>query len=383
MAVTGALVFSNYQTSTAQKEEQQETAVETLEAKLSPTERAWKKRISAAFNKVDCPKIERKWNDTHYQGKLIDTHIHIAPLPDGSPFENFTLNEDDRPSMGVNVSITDYVCMMDTEGTSRVFGFFAVWDPITEQSVELVKRTMAKYPDRFVPFIMPPDHDDSPKGYPTVDAKTLEKMLKIEPSLFKGYGEIGLYERKGGAKALPPDSKRLTEIYPVVQKNKLLVYVHLGEGQKESFEKALKDNPDINFIWHGDQLITQRKDGSQDLSKIDAILSKYPNAYYGVDELYGDTFLLRPEVSKEEFIAHFKDYKPLLKKDVADWKAFIEKHQDQVLWGTDRGWSAPWSLDQEVAITLNDYSRTFIKKLDPKVQEKFAYKNALKLIGEK
>lgn len=379
VTIAAAFAFFHYQPSTAEENQEVQTAsFGTNKAE----EKAWQKRLAAAFTKVDCPKIKRKWNNSHYQGPLIDTHIHIAHLPDGSPLENLDLGEEDQPNMGINVTMTDYICMMDTEGTSKVFGFFSVWDPVTEQSIELVKQTMEKYPARFVPFIMPPNHDDSPTGYPTVDAKTLEKMLKIEPGLFKGYGEIGLYERKGGgAKALPPDSKRLTEIYPVVRENKLLVYVHLGEGQKESFEKALKANPDINFIWHGDQLIPYGKNGEQDLQYIEDILNKHPNAYYGVDELYGDTFLIRPEVSKKEFIAHFKDYKPLLKKDLATWKGFIERHPDQVLWGTDRGWSLPWSLDPEVAITLNDYSRTFIKKLDPKVQEKFAYQNAEKLIG--
>ncbi|MBI4232099.1 amidohydrolase family protein, partial [Candidatus Peregrinibacteria bacterium] len=183
-----------------------------------------------------------------------------------------------------------------------------------------------------------------------------------------------------GAPALPPDSERLLAIYPVIKKHNLLVYVHLGEGQKESFENALELFPAINFIWHGDQLIHNDENGEQVLDNIEEILSAHKNAYYGVDELYGDTWLLRPEVSKDEFLAHFNNYETLLKKDLKTWKGFIERHPDQVLWGTDRGWSTVWSLDQDVAITLNNYSRAFIGKLDPSVQEKFAYKNAEKLI---
>src|SRR3989338_7570273 len=102
---------------------------------------------------------------------------------------------------------------------------------------------------------MAPDRDGDPYGFVTVDAQELTEMLNVYPGLFKGYGETGLYGHPGGAPPLPPDSQRLVEIYPVVRDNNLMVYFHLGEGQKESWEKALAANRDITFIWHGDQLI--------------------------------------------------------------------------------------------------------------------------------
>ncbi len=64
------------------------------------------------------------------------------------------------------------------------------------------------------------------------------------------------------------------------------------------------------------------------------------------------------------------------------WKGFIERHPEQVLWGSDRGVSAPWDKDQDIALALNNYTRAFISRLDPAVQEKFAYKNAEKLISK-
>ncbi len=332
-------------------------------------------RIDAVFESVDCPTLPtRQLDDSYYKGPMIDTHIHIAPIP------NEIGDISESPLMGVNIKMADYVCMMDYENTSKVFAFFPVWEPITLELLEVVNKTMNKYPDRFVPFIMPPDQDDKPDGYPTVSAEELEEMLDVYPDLFKGYGEIGLYARQDGAPELPPDSERLTEIYPVVREHNLIVYFHLGEGQKEAFESVLEANLDINFIWHGDQLITYEEDGSQNLENIDDILNNHPNAYYGVDELYGDVWLLRPEVTKEEFLAHFEDYEPLLEKDLETWKGFIERHPVQVLWGTDRGWSASWALDPDVALTLNNYVRAFIDRLDSFVQERFAYQNAELLI---
>ncbi|MDO8601659.1 MAG: hypothetical protein Q7R62_00800 [bacterium] len=334
-----------------------------------------------AFAPVDCPPLKPALDATAYQGKLYDTHIHIAPIPDGPVDAD---DEQSQPGLGVNVSMADYACMLDVEGTSKVFAFFPVWEPMIPEFIAVVDKTMQKYPGRFVPFIMPPDHDDRSDGFPTVTADVLKEMLAIQPGLFQGYGEIGLYARgdhggPNGAPELPPDSKRLAAIYPVVRDNTLIVYVHLGEGQQKSFEAALSVNPDINFIWHGDQLIPY-ENGVQNLKHIEEILSDHSNAFYGVDELYGDVWMLRPEVTKEEFIAHLQNKETLLKKDLATWKGFIERHPDQVLWGTDRGWSAPWSLSPDVAVALNAYSRAFIGRLDPAVQERFAWQNAEQLL---
>jgi len=157
------------------------------------------------------------------------------------------------------------------------------------------------------------------------------------------------------------------------------VYFHLGESQKEEFEEILEANPDINFVWHGDQLISY-EDGKQNLENLDEILTNHPNAYYGIDELYGDVWIIKPEFSKEDFKEHFQNYEALLKKDLATWKDFIETHPDQVLWGTDRSDQVAWSHDPDIGLTLTKYARAFIARLSPEVQEKFAYKNAEELI---
>ena len=319
-----------------------------------------------------------------YQGPLIDAHMHVPPIPDG-PLREYD-GQAERLIMGANVTMADYVCLMESENIKKAFAFFPVWEPIIDESLLLVEETMNRYGERFVPFIMPPDRDDRADGFPTVTAGELERMLEKYPGLFEGYGEIGLYERGDhggpkGALALPPDSSRLEAIYPVVRKHHLVVYFHLGRGQQEGFEKILSGNPDINFIWHGDQLIPYEEGGRQNLEHIDEILSRHSNAYYEVDELYGDVWLLRPETSKEEFLAHFRDYESLLTKDLETWKGFIERHPDQVLWGTDRGAGTPWSLDMEVGEALSRYARAFIGRLDPSVQEKYAYKNAERLLS--
>ncbi len=359
---------------TREKSIPREVATTPVELVGSPGKTFWKSQVDAAFEPVDCPTPpERNFSATVYSGPLFDAHIHFRSIPDGGSGSELS-----GENLGTGYQIGQWVCMLEYEGTSKALTFFPVWDPIARESLDVVKRTIDQYPDRFIPFIMPPDDDGSPEGFPTVDAEKLKEMLNVYPGLFQGYGELGLYERPGGAPAHPPDSPRLQDIYPIIRQNKLVVYLHPGENQSEAFERVLTANPDITFIFHGDQWIDCAScDGTAAI--VARILENHPNAYYGVDELYGDEFLMRPEVSKKEFIAHFSDYAPLLEKDLANWKAFIERHPDQVLWDTDRGVGAPWSLDLDVALTLNDYSRAFIGRLDPDVQEKFAYKNAEKI----
>lgn len=335
-------------------------------------------RVDDAFKPVTCPKAPRTFPVGAYAGPLYDMHIHIGAIPDG-PLGDAP-DPGDRILLGVNASIEDYICMMDVEGTQKALVFFPVWDPVRKPMLDVAKRTMEKYPGRIVPFIMPPANDGSPGGYPTVTADELREMLFVYPGLFRGYGEIGLYARDGGASELAPDSQRLQAIYPIIRENNLLVYYHLGQGQKAAFERVLEQNPDITFIFHGDQLI-EDAGGGDHLELIDEILTNHPNVRYGIDELYGDVFLMREGVGKEAFLAHFNNPEPLLEKDLQTWKAFIEKHPNQVLWDTDRGGSVRWALDPDLALVLNDYSRRFIGRLDPSVQEKFAHKNAEALLG--
>lgn len=391
VSVTSILIFKDYKSSNnllqnaenlSEKNTTQKIENSTQQPELSFEEKIWKKRIDDAFSSASCPQfLGKKYGSLYYNGSLIDTHYHIPNIPDSFPEE---IDEDEfdkiNPVLGQNIKITDIICTLNQENTTKVFAFFPVYPEISEQMVEVAHRTMENYSDKFVPFIMPPDSDNDLNGYPTVDANVLNEMLNIKPGLFQGYGEIGLYARENGAKGLPPDSQRLLEIYPILREHSLMVYFHLGEGQKENFERTLQKNPDIDFIFHGDQLISY-EEGKQNLRNIDEILSSYPNAYYTIDELYGDEWLIKPEITKEQFLEHLENYEVLLNKDLETWKVIIEKHPNQFMWGTDRSDQVLWSHDPEAGQALSNYARAFIARLNPEIQENFAYKNAEKLIS--
>ncbi|MEK6900043.1 MAG: amidohydrolase family protein [Nanoarchaeota archaeon] len=321
---------------------------------------------------------------SYYQGSLTDTHLHIPSIPDWSAEEDEQM-QDQAPEgrfggpqalLGWNVKMSEIACTAKREGTLKNFAFFPVYEgEISKYQLEIWNKTMQQYPELFTPFIMSSGNDDQPDGFPTVDADTLQEMLVGYPDLFQGYGEIGLYAREnGGSPELLPDAQRLQEIYPLVKKHNLLVYFHLGDNHKDNFEKVLKQNPDISFIWHGDQL---------SVDEVKEVLSRYPNAYYGIDEFFGgekEIFELYVGKSKEEYLeAADKNFDKIISQALGHWRPLIEQYPDQVLWGTDRG-DAVWNYDLEVGQMQVKIARAFIGKLKPEVQEKIAYKNAERLL---
>ena len=325
----------------------------------------WEQRIEAAFASSPCPPVrETKSDDRYYSGPLIDTHFHIPHIPD-SPARPQDSLDNSQPLLGRNILVGDIVCTLEHEGTAKVFAFFPVWPEIDSKfPLEVASRTMQQYPNLFVPFIMPPGPDDVP---PTADADTLGQMLNDTPGLFRGYGEIGLYKLGGRRKAsdYPPDDPIFLEIYPVVREHNVIVYLHPGLAHEDSLERVLATNPEISFIVHGEQIE----------SRIGDLMEKYANVYFTVNDLYGDQYLLHPGESKDSFLAALEDYESLLERDLVSWKKLIEEHPDRFMWGTDRG-DAVWTFDREVGRKLVDYGRAFIGRLDPSVQEKFAYRNA-------
>ncbi|MBI2668239.1 hypothetical protein HYX14_00175 [Candidatus Woesearchaeota archaeon] len=377
----------NEETNKTPSKEFQTKEILTPEITLTPEQKLWKQRVDNALAPTFCPPVEKQtYPENYYLGKLTDTHLHIPSIPDWPADEDAQMKTETpegrfggpQALLGWNVKISEISCTIQHEGTHNNFAFFPVYDEeISAYQLEIWNKTMQQYPDAFTPFIMSSGNDDEPNGFPTVDAKTLQKMLAVYPRLFSGYGEIGLYAREnGGSPELPPDAARLQEIYPLIRKNNLAVYFHLGDGHKDNFEKVLEQNPKITFIFHGDQL---------SIDEVDDVLNNHQNVYYGIDDFFGgarDLFEMFVGKSKEKYLAAANQrFNSIVEQGVSDWKSLIEKHPDRVLWGIDRG-DAVWNYDIDVGLMQVKIARAFIGKLNPAVQEKFAYKNALRALGD-
>ena len=357
----------------------------TAEPALTFYERAWQHRVEASFSSQECPPPPAvTYPGGYYQGTLIDTHLHMPQLPDSPPgseegerelegfagsiysyFADFDGPDDDSspishqlPKAGKNITLDAVACTLRSEGTERAFSYFPVFASQPNKVLDVALLASERYPQLFVPFVNPPGETD---GVTTMGATRLREMLSAHPGVFKGYGEVRLST---------PDAALLMSVYPVAEENGIIVYMHPEDGQIDNLSRALAAHPNVTFVVHGDQ--TQEAIGS--------LMDDFPNIYYTVDALVGDQYLLHPGEDAASFLSKTDDYASLLEIDLSDWKEVIEAHPDRFMWGTDRGGVVVWAWDLDVGLRLTDYARAFIGRLDPDVQELFAYRNAERLI---
>ena len=262
------------------------------------------------------------------------------------------------PKAGKNITLDTVACTLRSEGTERAFSYFSVFSSQPDSVLEVARLASERFPRLLVPFVNPPGEIN---GVTTVDGTRLNEMLSAHPGVFKGYGEVRLST---------PDAELLMTVYPVAEEHGLMVYMHPEDGQTDNLARALAAHPNVTFVVHGDQ--TQDAIGS--------LMDEFPNIYYTVDALVGDQYLLHPGEDAASFLSKTNDYAPLLEIDLGDWKEVIESHPDRFMWGTDRGGIVVWAWDLDVGLRLTDYARAFIGRLDPTVQELFAYRNAQRLI---
>lgn len=216
--------------------------------------------MDAAFAPSTCPAVTTPQLDpTYYDGPLTDTHFHL-PVLSGGPSQGPQF-----PELGENTTVTEIDCTIRHEGTRKVFTFFSVGSSeSTARDVELARRTLRTYPAHFVPFV---NAHGNNSALPTATSSELSSILSMELNLFRGYGEIGLGERTPGVgDDVPPDHPVFNGIYQVVREHDLAVYFHPGPGQETNLANVLGDNPDIDFIVHGE--------GIQ--NEVGALMAQYP-----------------------------------------------------------------------------------------------------------
>lgn len=322
--------------------------------------------------KADCNPLPRNFNyEKYYTGPLIDTHVH---LPVASEIISTTAEQmgfEDMPHRG-EMSIDNLICLFDGEGIIKTFGFLIQHKALLDFSVDTVKQDVAKHGDKLVPFFMPP----FPLEGQAPDVAAVEEALKNNPSLFKGYGEAR-FDFQNVQNALPED-EYFQEMYKLSDKYNLIVQIHPKGGQIAALERLLNEYPQVIFLVH---LLKDER------SEVPQLLEKYPNMYYSLDAeisyIFGyQTIQNNKGPAKEEYLNSLKNnFDGQLQDVLSSWKPVIEAHPDQFTWGSDRWFT--WHFDQAVSALVVEFSRTFIGHLDPAVQEKFAYKNAEKMLRER
>ncbi|MBI1970331.1 amidohydrolase family protein [Candidatus Woesearchaeota archaeon] len=288
----------------------------------------------------------------YYTGPLFDAHFH---LPN-------TFDEPDngwrQPVLGEEVTLEQISCFFDKEHVIGTIAFF-LWEyEHLDRSLQIAADIKKQWSKEFYLFLIPSE----------LEADELDQKITSYPGVFDGFGEIVFYdpERPGAT----PDDKISLEINDVAEKHKFIVMFHPDDGQRRKVENAIQHNPNVRFLIHG----------HESAEYISELMGKYPNVYFSLDSatLYPikGVFIYGP---KERFVSQFrKDFNTLLNSAVITWKGPIEQYPDRFIWGTDR--AADWHFDEETSMLFEEFARAFIGKLPPDVQEKYAYKNAEKLL---
>jgi hypothetical protein len=324
----------------------------------------------------------------YYTGPLFDAHLHMPLLfaPPPGFQDEFTEPE---AVLGTDITIDGLVCQMDKENINGIFGFYQIHDFIFDQAIKLAKDTEDKYPGRIVTFVLPVPTIVAPEKLDRILDGAGSSFYRYPNDLIKGYGELALYSQSYvGAN---PDDPNFLETYKILKKHDVIVMIHPKDRPKsqhlEPLSRAIELNPDVKFLMHGCSL-SGFDCYTSDITKI---MDKYPNAYYSLDtHLFspprGAPYMYDDSLNSEEKL--ISKLRQTLVQDVGnanfgaaqkEWKKMIENNPDQIMWGMDRGYT--WHFDDEVHGLLVEYSRAFIGGLDPEVQEKYAYKNAERLLG--
>lgn len=322
----------------------------------------------STFGKTKCSReFSPQFNaGQYYNGALFDAHFHMPNLIDVSKIAGLGEAHDfdpiTDPVLGKDVELDKILCNFDKEKVKGAIGFAIGAEQLLEETLDIADSIKKDSFDKINLFLMPA----------TFSPASLESIQASNKGLFKGYGEIAFYHPSYAN--TPPDSSVVMEIYKLAEKHDLIVMMHPDSRQENQVENAVRKNPNVKFLIHGPEAE----------GYITNLIDKYPNVYYSVDAVLArvppsPAALMYTVSGKEEFLSKFpQNFDLMLDESEKSWKAKIEQHPDRFMWGTDRGHK--WTYGEEVSILLEEFGRAFIARLNPKVQEKFAYKNAEKLL---
>lgn len=305
------------------------------------------------------PKPREFSTDEYYTGPLIDSHVHFPTAFEVPTSISSSLGFRQFATLGKDITVDEIICSMDKGNIKSLIVFHLTQSFSVGQTIDAVNKVEKRHPGRVHHFIMP-----SPFLSPIFQPNELDNILKSNPGLFKGYGELGFYLEP--LQKYSPDDDILLQTYDVAEKHNLVVMIHPDGHQKYNLKRAFENNPNVIFFIHGGE-------SEHYVSE----LIEYPNIYYSLDANLFDNFYKAKD--KEEFVSEFRrNFYNILNRDVNKWKNIIEAHPDKFTWGMDR--ALAWHFDEEVVSLLEEFARAFIGKLSPGVQEKIAYKNAERML---
>ncbi|MGQ0534571.1 MAG: hypothetical protein ACT4PT_00670 [Methanobacteriota archaeon] len=309
---------------------------------------------------AQAPIVRRSGDAAYFAGPLYDAHFHMPQFMRIS-------DHPEAPVIDEDISRRAVICLFAADRVRGPFAFYGIPQHLRESALATVVDVDRQDPGSMAHFL---EYVEFP-GY-SVDPEEIDRILREKPRLFDGYGEISLYLPHYSA--VRPDDRQMQDLYRLAARDGLIVMMHPVESQRAAVETILREHPNVTFLFHGAEHLSWGPE------LFDRMLTPHPNARYSIDTtLYGMGErgpVLDSSRSPEDFAARLgAAWDSTLAADLARWKPLIEAHPDQFVWGTDRG-GAAWHYRPEVSSILEEFSRTFIGRLDPSVQERFAFRNA-------
>ncbi|MDP3645670.1 MAG: hypothetical protein Q8R25_01140 [bacterium] len=310
----------------------------------------------------------------YYKGELLDAHLHL-PVVSKAVAEIGAEIGQPCPVWDDALSLPYLHCLFGREGTTRAYGFHLLTKYSVTTEVKRAKEIEEQYPGMIVHFLMPAMF--GPAINPDVSA--IRKALENNPGLFHGMGELKMYDGKS------PDDPYVLELLELAREYKLIVMMHPFNDHKAAVEKIVRQYSDVTFLFHGIDYIREKGDGGvrDNRNWLKKLIANNDNVYYSIDgglPFFG--WLERHmgiAVPKEESLPYAKSkFGFYLEQDIGRYKEMIEMYPNRFLRGTDRQFLPHY--DKEVSALMEEYSRAFIARLAPSVQERFAHTNAEKLL---
>lgn len=309
-----------------------------------------------------------------YNGPLFDAHLHLTgsdsqDSPEGVEYTKLLINSNNA---------NEIFEMFDTLGVTGFIGFLPLnhdffvvqkqWtDPFLKQTMEIGNR----YCGRIQTFIFP-DSLIGIKSREYFTTNLIDDYVKIYP--IKGIGEIHMDGENPLYKDIRLNDEEMFELYAYAAENNLVVMIHPRESDLDDLHDALEHNNKTKILLHGDE-------GIENI--ISPLIQKHDNLYYSIDAGLMYPYSIPIDgMTKEEFLNNLQSremYNKILESALNNWKPLIEEYPNRIMWGTDALYS--WHFDQEVYGGFVRFTRDFIRELDPEVQERFAYKNAERLLS--
>ncbi len=199
----------------------------------------------------------------------------------------------------------------------------AYYNPATDY---ILAAELARQPEevreRFFPFICGINAND--RNAPNY----IRQLIDLYPDTFVGIGEV--MSRHDDLTALTygeaphADSKTFFAVYDLAAELNMPVLIHhniAGSYMQdpiylEEMRRALEHNPAVNIIW-AHMGISRRVDMPRLMEIFDELFARYPNLYVDISWVVYDDYIAQSDEA-------------LLK-----WAAFMERHADRVLIGTD------------------------------------------------